>query len=106
MVFLIPYTSYVCQPLDLCPFSVIKSKYRAQIHKLSRFDKADKVKKIRFIDLYYQARLEALTSTNIKAGWRAAGLYPYNSDKALTSFLIVQASLTSQTALKTPPRPL
>jgi hypothetical protein len=42
----------------------------------------------------------------IKAGWRAAGLHPYNPNKALTSSLIVQASLTSQTAPKTPPRPL
>jgi hypothetical protein len=90
----------------LCSFSVIKSKYRAQVHELSRFDNADKVKKIGFIDLYHHARLEALTSINIKAGWRAAGLHPYNPDKALTSSLIVQASLTPQTAPKTHPRPL
>jgi DDE superfamily endonuclease len=66
--FLIPHTSHICQPLDLYPFAVIKTKYRVQVSDLARFDDSDKIKKIRFIQLYENARNKTLTAENIKSG--------------------------------------
>ncbi|NJO32580.1 MAG: hypothetical protein HC869_05020, partial [Rhodospirillales bacterium] len=71
LYFLIPHTSHVCQPLDLCPFSIIKAKYKQLVVELAHYDNAEKIKKIRFIELYEQARNEGLTQKNILAGWRA-----------------------------------
>lgn len=105
VIFMVPHTSHVCQPLDLCPFSVIKLKYRVEIQELSRFDNADKVKKIRFVEFYHRARREALTATTIKAGWKATGLHPWNPNKALNSSLILQAQNTTQLAPKSPSPP-
>ena len=38
--YLRPYTSYICQPLDLACFAFVKGKYRQQIADLARFDDA------------------------------------------------------------------
>jgi hypothetical protein len=95
MVFLVPHTCHVCQPLDLCPSSIVKSKCRAQIN-------TDEVKKIRFNELYHQARTEALAPIHIKAGWRAAGLILHFPNKALNSSLILEATLTPQLTSKSP----
>lgn len=103
LYFLIPHTSHVCQPLDLCPFSIIKSIYKKQIQALSQYDNADKIKKIRFIETYANARTEGLSSRNIKAGWRGAGLEPWNPDKALSSSLILQAADSPQHPPQDPP---
>jgi hypothetical protein len=55
-IYLPAYASHVLQPLDLAPFSVLKTGYRAQIRALSAIDDAAPVKKERFISLYYHAR--------------------------------------------------
>lgn len=49
------------------------------------YDDTGPVKKIRFIQFYDQARKYTLTTRNIQAGWRGAGLVPYNPQKMLNS---------------------
>jgi hypothetical protein len=49
LVYLIPHSSHVLQPLDLTCFSLIKSRYRREIANLSRFKDSALVKKVRFI---------------------------------------------------------
>ncbi len=52
------HSSHVLQPLDLAPFSVLKSRYRREIAELSTIDDAAPVKKERFITSYAKARSE------------------------------------------------
>ncbi len=46
--------------------------------------------KAQFLDFYAEARKSAFTPENIKAGWRATGLYPINRQKALQSRWVIE----------------
>jgi hypothetical protein len=94
LAYLIPHSSHVLQPLDLSCFSAIKSRYRAQIADLARFEDSALVKKIRFIQYYDKARNEGLTSYYIRAGFKAAGIYPWDPRKVLRSSQVVQNERT------------
>jgi hypothetical protein len=66
------------------------------ITELSALDDSAPVKKARFIAAYHYAREEGLTERVIRSGWRAAGIYPWNPEKAINS-----SQVKSQ--LKSPP---
>jgi hypothetical protein len=85
LLYLPPHASHILQPLDLAPFSVVKSKYRNEIRALSALDDAAPIKKERFVTSYNKAREEGLSERVIRAGWKAAGLCPYNPDLVLHS---------------------
>jgi hypothetical protein len=85
VIYLPPHASHILQPLDLSSFSVIKSSYRCQIRDLSALDDAAPIKKERFVIYYNEARIQGLSERVIRAGWRAAGLCPYNPDLVLSS---------------------
>ena len=106
LLYLPAHSSHVLQPLDLAPFSVIKSSYRQQIQELASLDDAAPVKKERFITCYYQAREAGLTERVIRAGWLATGLSPFNINKVLTSSQVSQRPTTplSQQQPQQPPQ--
>ena len=85
ILYLPAHASHLLQPLDLAPFSVLKSRYRAEIKALSALDDAAPIKKERFVASYNKARDEALSERVIRAGWRASGLCPYNPSLVLHS---------------------
>jgi hypothetical protein len=85
LLYLPPHASHLLQPLDLAPFSVLKSRYRNEIRELSALDDAAPIKKERFVVSYNKAREEGLSERVVRAGWKAAGLCPYNPDKVLVS---------------------
>lgn len=85
ILYLPAHASHLLQPLDLAPFSVLKTRYRNEIRALSALDDAAPIKKERFVISYNKAREEALSDRVIRAGWRAAGLCPYNPDLVLSS---------------------
>jgi hypothetical protein len=68
LLYLPSHASHVLQPLDLAPFSVLKSKYCDQIRGLSALDDAAPIKKERFVSSYNLAREEGLTERVIRAG--------------------------------------
>jgi hypothetical protein len=68
LIYLLPHSSHVLQPLDLACFSAVKSRYRAQIADLARYEDSAPVKKIRFIQYYHKARTEGLIRHIIQAG--------------------------------------
>jgi hypothetical protein len=100
-IYLPAHASHVLQPLDLAPFSIIKSRYREQIRELSALDDAAPVKKERFIQAYNNARVEGLSERVIRAGWRATGLVPYNPGLVLNSS---QVQYTPVARALTPPQ--
>jgi hypothetical protein len=76
------HTSHKLQPCDVGPFAPLKTAYREQVERLNRGG-VDMVGKEHFTYLYSPARDRALTSRNIRAGWSAAGLFPFNPEQVL-----------------------
>jgi hypothetical protein len=60
----------------------LKTAYRDQVERLNRGG-IDIVGKEHFTYLYSPARDTALTKRNIRAGWAATGLYPFNPERVL-----------------------
>ena len=85
ILYLPAHASHLVQPLDLAPFSVLKTRYRNEIRALSALDDAAPIKKERFVISYNKAREEALSERVIRAGWKASGLCPYNPNLVLQS---------------------
>jgi hypothetical protein len=85
LLYLPAHASHLLQPLDLAPFSVLKTHYRNKIRALSARNNAAPIKKERFVISYNKAREEALSERVIRAGWRAAGLCPFNPSLVLLS---------------------
>jgi hypothetical protein len=76
------HTSHKLQPCDFGPFAPLKTAYRDQVERLNRGG-IDIVGKEHFTYLYSPARDTALTKRNIRAGWAATGLYPFNPERVL-----------------------
>ena len=103
--YLIPHSSHILQPLDLCPFSVVKSRYRDEISNLAALADEIAVKKNLFIEVYNKARNEGMTEYNIRAGWSATGIYPWDPQKVLRSSQVMKATNLQQIGLPTPQTP-
>jgi hypothetical protein len=99
LLYLPPHASHLLQPLDLAPFSVVKSRYRGEIRALSALDDAAPIKKERFVISYNKAREAGLSERVIRAGWKAAGLCPFNIGKVLSSSQVLGRPSTP------PPKP-
>lgn len=89
MAFLPAHSSHVLQPLDLGVFSSLKKAYRRHLGDLAILTDSSPVGKLNFLRCYIKARLDALTEKNIKAGFRATGIYPRNKVRALSSRQVV-----------------
>ncbi|KAI1670786.1 DDE superfamily endonuclease [Pyrenophora tritici-repentis] len=76
------HTSHKLQPCDVGPFAPLKTAYGDQVEQLNRGG-IDIVGKGHFTYLYSPARDTALTKRNIRAGWAATGLYPFNPERVL-----------------------
>jgi 4-hydroxybenzoate polyprenyltransferase len=104
LLFLPAHTSHVLQPLDLSIFSPLKAAYRKELYKLSSLIDSTPIGKRNFLICYQKARQASITSSNIKAGWKASGLWPVSAAKPLMSRLLLENSnkLIESTSQKTP----
>lgn len=84
IVFLPPHSSHMLQPLDLSYFGPLKERCKNILNSLHELSDALPVKKHRFLEAFDKAR-EAVSPTIIQAGWKAAGLHPFNPNKGLYS---------------------
>ncbi len=78
-----PHSSHLLQPLDVGCFSVLKRSYGRLVEQkmglgINHIDKQE------FLALYQQARSEALKENNIRSGFAATGLVPYDPDRVLS----------------------
>jgi hypothetical protein len=92
LLYLPARVSHLLRPLDLSPFSVIKTSYRHQIQALASLDDAAPVTKERFVRYYHEARDAGLTERVIRAGWRAAGICPFNIELVVGSSQVQRPS--------------
>ncbi|ODM24077.1 hypothetical protein SI65_01667 [Aspergillus cristatus] len=82
-----PHSSNYCQPLDVSCFSPLKGAYGCLVQDRMRkgFNHMDKLD---FLEAYPEARKQAFTLDNIKSGFRATGLVPFNPEEVLGRFTI------------------
>ena len=78
------HTSHKLQPCDVALFAPLKAAYRDQVDRLEQGG-VNTIGKEHFTALYSPARKAAFTSKNIKAGFAASGLIPFNPDRVLRS---------------------
>ena len=65
--------------LDVGCFAPLKRSY-GQIMDV----KINHIDKLEFLDAYKQARMKVFTESNIRSGFTATGLVPYNPDQVLS----------------------
>ncbi|ODM17100.1 hypothetical protein SI65_07499 [Aspergillus cristatus] len=82
-----PHSSNYCQPLDVSCFSPLKGAYGSWVANRMRqgFNHMDKLD---FLEAYPEARKQAFTPDNIKSGFRATGLVPFNPEEVLGRFTV------------------
>jgi len=92
LIYLPPHASHVLQPLDLSIFSPLKQAYRRYIGYLTYLTDSSPIGKQNFLECYRRARCNAITPSNIKAGWAVTGLWPVRLSKPLASPLLLENS--------------
>ena len=82
-----PHSSNYCQPLDVSCFSPLKKAYGNLVQNRMQqgFNHVDKLD---FLEAYPEARKQAFSMNNVKNGFRATGLVPYNPEEVLGCFTI------------------
>jgi hypothetical protein len=79
------HSSHIMQPLNLRYFLPVKGLYWKLIQDIMYIDNAAAIKKHQFIKLYADVHEKKLAPTTIMAGFKAAGIEPYNPDKSIKS---------------------
>jgi hypothetical protein len=87
------HTSHKLQPCDVAAFGPLKTAYRDQAERLERGG-VNTIGKEHFTSLYKPARERAFTPKNIKAGFAASGLCPFNPERVLRTVPKPPAELT------------
>jgi hypothetical protein len=78
------HTSHKLQPCDVAVFAPLKAAYRDEVERLERGG-VNAIGKEHFTSLYSHARNKAFTQRNIRSGFSACGLYPFNPERVLHS---------------------
>ena len=80
LLLLPPHSSHILQPLDVGLFGPLKTAMSSQLHRLIRTG-VSRLQKVEWLHYYVLPWSIALTQKNIAAGWRGAGLFPFNPEK-------------------------
>ena len=73
-----PHTTHESQPLDVGVFAPLKVQWTQICHEFYQKNPGRIITKFNFCRLFSQAWCQAVTPKNIMAGFRRAGVYPYN----------------------------
>ena len=79
-----PHSSHLLQPLDVGCFSPLKKAYGQQIEHLMR-QQCTHITKEDFIPAFRAAFQVSLTESNIKGGFRGAGLVPFDPERVIST---------------------
>jgi DDE superfamily endonuclease len=77
-----PHSTHILQPLDVSVFAPLAKAYKKRVYDYNMYG-AVNVNKTTFLELLYEARLDAFNEHNIASGFRKTGLYPFNPDIVL-----------------------
>ena len=78
-----PYLSHFLQPLDVRCFSPLKVSYGKQIEQMMRMQ-ITHITKEDFFDAFVEAFHASITQNNVRAGFRAAGLVPFDPELVIS----------------------
>lgn len=78
LIFPPPHTSSVLQPLDIGIFEPMKQAQSSAISELNSCNNTTLEGPSVLLQCYSKARLAGITKENIRAGWKAAGLWSVN----------------------------
>jgi len=78
-----PYTTHLLQPLDLVIFSLLKRAYSQKVDKYIALGITG-LNREWFLRIIGEIRSEIYTANHINSAFKAAGLYPYNPERALS----------------------
>jgi len=78
-----PHSSHLLQPLDVGCFGPLKKAYGREIEHLIRCSLTH-VSKTDFFPAFYAAHQAAITKSNIKGGFRGAGLVPLDPESVIS----------------------
>jgi hypothetical protein len=78
-----PHSSHLLQPLDVGCFGPLKNAYGREIEQLIRCS-ITHVSKTDFFPAFYAAHQAAMTESNIKGGFRGAGLVPLDPESVIS----------------------
>ncbi|RKK11087.1 hypothetical protein BFJ65_g15079 [Fusarium oxysporum f. sp. cepae] len=78
-----PHSSHLLQPLDVGCFGPLKKAYGREIEHLIRCSLTH-VSKTDFFPAFYAAHQAAITESNIKGGFRGAGLVPLDPESVIS----------------------
>jgi len=92
-----PHSSHLLQPLDVVPYSLLKRHYGDGISLLAR-SRIHHINKETFLPAFKAAFKKTFTPENVRAGFRGAGLVPYDPEAVLSK-------LDVQLRTPTPPAP-
>jgi len=76
------HCTHVLQPLDVGVFAAFKTAHSGETDMVSRLSTA-RISRREWLEMFIRARAKAVTPTNIKAGWKGAGLMPSDPMKVL-----------------------
>lgn len=76
---LLPNATHILQPCDVAIFKPLKNAWRKVMHKYKK-GTTKAVSKVNFAPLFSEAMKEVTKSTIIQNGFKATGLYPFNSN--------------------------
>jgi hypothetical protein len=78
-----PHSSHILQPLDVSCFAPLKLSYGRQIETFVR-NRLNHITKLEFLSAFKEAFKAAFIEQNIKSGFRATGLVPYEPQNVLS----------------------
>lgn len=88
-----PHSSHILQPLDVACFAPLKRAYGGEIEKLMRAH-ITHISKADFLPAFSAAFQATFTESNIKAGFRAAGLVPLSPESVISKLDIKSSTPT------------
>ena len=91
------HTSHLLQPLDVGCYSPLKVVYGHEVTELAR-QSVFHVDKLNFLWIYRRIRLTALSESNVRGGFQATGLIPFNPERVLTCLTVIRTSSPPGTA--------
>jgi hypothetical protein len=98
---MLPYLSYLLQPLDVSCFSPLKRAYSREVKALMRHH-INYITKLEFLPAFKAAYDQSFTSANICSAFRGAGLMPLQPDAVLSKLDIQLRTPTPATLPEAP----